>query len=204
MTKYLTFLLWILTFIDVNASCLACWEQRKVEIVLKTGDTLTGYVEWNELWISSIPNFKKWENKFPQSLVPLYENLPNKKELVLIKEFIDIKNDSITPFFCTKKELRRLLDFKQIRSIKELNEKEKKREGANDVLVLTQQEIDKLTTNPFAVLRIEEPISDTYFISYNPLINKQILRSMVSKKNYEDLIPELKSKGIIVYSISYD
>jgi hypothetical protein len=203
MTKYLTFFLLILTHNAKKASCLACWEQRKVEIILTTGDTLTGYVEWNELWIYSIPNFKKWENKFPESLVPLYENLPYKKELVLIKEFIDIKNDSIDRFYCTKKELRRILDYKQILTIKELDKKKKKREGANDVLVLTQQEIDKLQTNPFAIISIEEPVSDTYFLSYNPLITKQILQTIVPK-NYEEKIPELKSKGIIIYSISYD
>jgi len=203
MTKYLTFFLLILTFNIAKASCLACWEQRKVEIILTTGDTLTGYVEWNELWISSIPNFKKWGNKFPESLVPLYENLPYKKELVLITEFIDIKNDSIDRFFCTKKELKRMLDYKQILSIKELDKKGKKREGANNVLVLTQQEIDKLQTNPFAIISIEEPVSDTYFLSYNPLITKQILRSIIPQ-NYEDKIPELKTKGVIVYSISYD
>jgi hypothetical protein len=203
MTKYLTFFLLILTFNTTKASCLACWEQRKVEIILTTGDTLIGYVEWNELWISSIPNFKKWGNKFPESLVPLYENLPYKKELVLIKEFIDIKNDSIDHFFCTKKELKRILDYKQILSIKELDKKEKKREGANEVLVLTQQEIDELQTNPFAIISIEEPVSDTYFLSYNPLITKQILKTIVPK-NYECKIPELKTKGIIIYSISYD
>jgi hypothetical protein len=203
MKNYLTIFLLILIVIPAKAGCLACWEQRKVEIVLTTGDTLTGYVEWNELWISAIPNFKKWENKFPESLVPLYANLPYKKDLVLIKEFIDLKNDSIMPFFCTKTEFKQQLDYNQILSIKELDIYEGKREGANDVLVLTQQEINKLQTNPFAIIRVEEAASDTYFLSYNPLITKQELRSIASR-DYEDIISELKTKGVIVYSISYD
>jgi hypothetical protein len=203
MKNYLTFFLLILIVNHSQAGCLACWEQRKVEIILTTGDTLTGYVEWNELWISAVPNFKKWENKFPESLVPLYANLPYQKELVLIKEFIDLKNDSIAPFFCTKTEFKQQLDYNQILSIKELDKAEKKREGVNDVLVLTQQEIEKLQTNPFAIIRVEEAVSVTYFLSYNPLITKQELIS-IAARDYEDKIPELKTKGVIVYSISYD
>lgn len=203
MIKYLTLFLLALTVNDAKAGCLACWEQRKVEIVLTTGDTLTGYVEWNELWISNIPELEKWKDEFPESLVPFYKNVPYKKELVLIKEFIDIKNDSIDAFFCTKSELKQLLDYRQILSIKELDQNKKKREGADEVLILTQPEIDKLQTNPVAVIRIEEPVSDTYFLSYNPFINKQLLKSMIPQ-NYGDKIPELKAKGVIVYSISYD
>jgi hypothetical protein len=203
MTKYLIVFLLALTVNDAKASCLACWEQRKVEIVLTTGDTLTGYVEWNELWISTIPELEKWKDKFPESLVPFYRNAPCKKQLVLIKEFIDVKNDSIDAFFCTKNELKQLLDYNQILSVKELDISKKKREGADDVLILTQPEIDKLRTNPVAVIVIEEPVSDTCFLSYNPLITKQILRS-ITPENYRDKIPELKMKGVIVYSISYD
>jgi hypothetical protein len=203
MTKYLILFLLILSIHISKASCLACWEQRKVEIILTTGDTLTGYVEWNELWISTIPNLEKWKNKFPESIVPFYKCAPYKKELVLIKEFIVIKNDSIDSFFCTKNEFKQVLNYNQIISVKELDVKKKKYEGANDVLVLPQQEINQLQTNPFAVIRIEEPVSDTYFLSYNPSITPQILRSIIPK-NYEDKIHELKTKGVIVYSISYD
>jgi len=47
-------LLVLLLLINVSlamADCLACWELRKVEVVLKSGQRMVGFVHWNESWL---------------------------------------------------------------------------------------------------------------------------------------------------------
>lgn len=172
---------------------------------MTTGDTLTGYVQWNDLWVEDTI-------KFPRSLLirykrmdenPLTKNSPHRIKLLLIERFIDVKNDSIQPFFCTKEEWIHAIDYTKILSIKELENDEVKREGAGDVPVLTQQEIDKLKTNPLLVVRIDYSVCETWLVCYDPAIT----REMLTPKEYQDhreLVAALKSKDVIAYTISFD
>jgi hypothetical protein len=203
MKTILSLIISILSYNIAKADCLACWEQRKVEIIFTSGDTLKGYVEWNESWLTTIPNFEKWKNKFPESLRPFYMNKPYKKDFTLTKKLIVIKNDSINEFIATKNEYQIIVDFNKIKSIRELDKNSKKLSGAGDIPVFTQTEIEILQNNPFAIIRIEGPVSDTYFLIYNHLITRENLRA-INERNFEDKIDEMKQKGVIVYSISYD
>jgi hypothetical protein len=203
--KHLLFFLFILSFNFANASCLACWEQRKVEIILTNGETLTGYVQWNDLWVED-------SIKFPRSLLihfkrmdenPLTKNSPDRIKLLLIERFIDVKNDSILPFFCTKEEWIHTVDYTKILSIKELENDEVVRDGAGDVPVLTKQEIDKLKTNPLLVVRIDHSVAETCLLSYDPAITREMLTPKMYQ-DYRELVAALNSKDVIAYTVSFD
>lgn len=152
---------------------MACWVLRKVEVTLTDGTILKGYVQWNESRISESLDFNKWQNKFPESLVPYYKNLPYKRDLILIQEIFFIRNDSIGEIFASKKECLKTLDLNQIKTVKELDKNAKRLEGLGEILTFTQDEINKLKTNPIATMRIKIEPTDVYFISYNPEIERR-------------------------------
>jgi hypothetical protein len=203
MLRFILFAAMVMAFHHAKADCLACWEQRKVEIILSTGDTLTGYVAWNEAWLEDTPGGEQWKNKFPESLVAFYRNIPNHKDLMLIQKLIPVKNDSIDLFFATQKEFIKFVDLKQVKSIRELEVDTVKYQGAGKIPVFTQTEFDRLKTNPVAILEIEEPVSDTFLLSYSPLVTKEVLNS-IHNSRIDKNTDEMKQKGIIVYTIAYD
>ena len=77
---------------------MACWILRKVEITINNGDRITGFVQWNEAWLTG-NEMQKWQNKFPESLVPYYQSLNYKLEILVVKDLILVRNDSLTKLF---------------------------------------------------------------------------------------------------------
>lgn len=193
----------LMTFNIAHGSCLACWELRKVEITYNNGAVKTGYVEWNEGWISPTLNYEKWHNKFPESFVQFYNTFQPTYDVYLYTKIYPVKNDSIGEFMATTKENIIKIDFKQIKSIREIEKKAENYWGADEMPVFTLEEIEKLRTNPVALIVIQDSISDTYFLSYNPAITRKQLNA-VNENNYEQKAVELKKKGVIVYTIGFD
>jgi hypothetical protein len=207
MTKLLTFLLAILSIQTAKADCLACWELRKVEIILKNGDTLKGFVQWNEAWIPDI----EWQNRFPQSLLYYYDSLPYQDSILVHTQILTVKNDSLSEFIATKRDFLIKVHPNQIISITELNKESKKHVGAGDILLFTQEELDKLNTNPYSIYSENVHVADNYYLSYNTEIDRLDLKKLVNDlaesnpfKEYPQKLDELKRHGVIIVSISYD
>lgn len=185
-----------------NAQCVACWELRKVEITMKSGQNITGYVKWNDVWLNDVLDTAVWKNRFPESLLPYYENLGYKWDLEFITEIFVINNDSIVEFLATKAISIGNLDYTKIKSVQELDKDSKIYHGVGDIQVFTQSEIDKLKTNPVAVLFYTSGYFGTYFLSYNPAITAKEL-SRINEDNYSKMAVDLKAKGVIVYSVGF-
>lgn len=202
MTRILIFFILAIGFNVANAQCIACWELRKVEITMKTGQSITGYVKWNEIWLNDVLDTAVWKSRFPESLLPYYENLGYKWDLEFITEIFVIKNDSINEFYATKAISTGNLDYTKIQSVRELDKGSKIYRGVGDIQVFTQAEIDKLKTNPVAVLFYTSAYFGTYFLSYNPAITAAEL-SRINDDNYSKMAVDLKARGVIVYSVGY-
>lgn len=202
MIRIFAVLIALISFTPAKADCLTCWELRKVEITLNSGEVLTGYVKWNEIWLNDVLDTAVWKNRFPESLLPYFRNLSYKWDLELITEIFIIKNDSIDEFIATKAASVGNLDFTKIKSVIEIDKESKIYHGADEILLLTQPEIDRLKTNPYALFFLESSFYGTYFLSYNKAITRKEL-SKITEENSKQLIPGLKAKGVIVYTFGY-
>ena len=202
MIRILSFLIVLLSFNSAKADCLNCWELRKVEITLNNGQIITGYVKWNEIWLNDVLDTTVWKNRFPESLLPYYQNLSYKWDLEFITELFIISNDSIDEFIATKAESTGNLDFTKIKSVREIDKGAKIYHGIDEIQILSQNDIDKLKRNPVAVFYYDAGIFGTYFLSYNPAITAKVL-SGINEQNYQKMVTDLKAKGVIVYTFGY-
>ena len=202
MIRILSFLIVLLSFNSAKADCLNCWELRKVEITLNNGQIITGYVKWNEIWLNDVLDTTVWKNRFPESLLPYYQNLSYKWDLEFITELFIISNDSIDEFIATKAESTGNLDFTKIKSVREIDKGAKIYHGIDEIQILSQNDIDKLKRNPVAVFYYDAGIFGTYFLSYNPAIAHKVL-SGINEQNYQKMVTDLKAKGVIVYTFGY-
>jgi hypothetical protein len=193
----------VLVMNSAMADCLACWELRKVEFVMTNGSKQTGFVYWNEAWLDgNLKNWEKWTNRFPESFVELHRTRPDQK-VHLIRKLFTVKNDSLFEFKVTTKEELVQFDINQIKEIKEIDKDSKKYRGAGSISVYTQEEIQILNTNPFATYRVEDSMSDTYFLSYKKGVDRKHLKR-ISEATYAEQKSELKRNGVLLVTISYD
>lgn len=192
----------LLGYNAAKADCFSCWELRKVEITLKSGSMITGYIKWNDSWLNGVVDTAVWKNRFPESLVAYYENLGYKWDLEIYEEIYLIKNDSINPFVVTKPEKTGALDYEKIKTIRELDPDGKIYRGMGEILTFTQDEISKMMTNPFAVFYFDSAYYSTWFLSYSKYITAHEL-SKINADNLKEKTSELKKKGVIVYTFGY-
>jgi hypothetical protein len=202
MIRILAILIIVTGFNTARADCLNCWELRKVEITLNNGQIITGYVKWNEIWLNDVLDTAVWKNRFPESLLPYYQNLSYKWDLEFITELFIISNDSIDEFIATKAESTGNLDYTKIKSVRELDVSTKKYQGIDEIQILAQKDIDRLKSNPVAVFYYDAGIFGTYFLSYNPAITHKVLNG-INEQNYQKMVTDLKAKGVIVYTFGY-
>lgn len=204
--RYLFFLSFLFISNLAQADCLACWELRKVRIVLTNDSVRTGYVYWNEAWLgSNLKDWETWKNRFPESMVALYKITPERKIHMILKLFT-VKNDSLFEFNVTTKAHQVELYVNQIRGIEELDKTAKKYEGAGPLPVYSLEEIKLLNTNPFAFYRLEDSVSETYYLSYNKEITRKQLKEMITETNpdREAVDAILKRKKILIVDIFFD
>ena len=211
MTMRLLFfiLIAILNINNLKADCTACWELRKVEITLNNGDNIVGFVKWNDAWWNG-DNIKKWAGKFPESFVPYYQSLNYNFEILVIKELIPVANDSLNlligtknKLIATKQENLTKLDYKQIKSVIEIDKNSEHFQGAGSISVYTQEELDKLNTNPYATHYVDGVTADVYFLSYNPEITREQMKEL-GLYTYGNLCEAYSKKGVIMVMISFD
>lgn len=202
MKKILALLILVISFNTAKADCVACWELRKVEITMNSGEIITGYVKWNEAWLNDVVDTAIWKNRFPESLLPYYQNLGYKWDLELITEIFIIKNDSIDEFIATKAECQGNLDYAKIKSVREIDKGAKIYHGAEDILILKQNDIDRLKSNPYATFYFDSSFFGTFFLSYNKAITRNELNK-INEDNYQRMVTDLKAKGVIIYSFGY-
>lgn len=192
----------LLGYNTAKADCPSCWELRKVEITLKSGSRITGYIKWNESWLDGVVDTVVWKNRFPESLLAYYENLGYKWDLEIYEEIYLIKNDSINPFVASKPEKTGALDYEKIKAIKELGQDEKIYRGRGEILTFTQEEISKMMTNPFGVFYFDSAYYSTWFLSYNKYITAKEL-SRINEDNLAEKTSELRKKGVIVITFGF-
>ncbi len=183
------------------ADCLACFELRKVEIITNDGLKKTGYVYWNEAWLSG--EMQQWANKFPQSLIALYKTMPE-RPIQLIKKIYTVKNDSLFEFKVTTQEDISEVTVNQIKEIREIDKEAKKYQGVFSLDIYTLHEIKLLNTNPFATYRTEDAAGEYYYLSYSKDIDRKQLQRIEEKKYPERDIELKKNKGIIRVVVGYD
>lgn len=192
----------LLGYNAAKADCLSCWELRKVEITLKSGSMITCYIKWNEAWLNGVVDTSVWKNRFPESLVAYYENLGYKWDLEVYEEIYLIKNDSINPFVATKPEKTGALDYEKINTIRELDQDGKIYRGMGEILAFTQEEINKMMTNPLAVFYFDSAYYSTWFLNYNKYVTAEEF-SKITVDNIKEKTSELKKKGVIVFTFGY-
>jgi hypothetical protein len=202
MVRILALFILLIGFNSAKAQCYNCWELRKVELTLNNGQIITGYVKWNEIWLNDVLDTAVWKNRFPESLLPYYQNLSYKWDLEFITELFIISNDSIDEFIATKAESTGNLDYTKIKSVRELDVSTKKYQGIDEIQILAQKDIDRLKSNPVAVFYYDAGIFGTYFLSYNPAITHKVLNG-INEQNYQKMVTDLKAKGVIVYTFGY-
>jgi len=202
MIRILAFFIAILSFQSTKADCLTCWELRKVEITMTSGETVSGYIKWNETWLNDIIDTTIWKNKFPESVLPYYQKLGFTYELELFTEIFIIKNDSIDEFIATKPECQGNLDYTKIKSVRELDKGAKIYHGAEEILIFSQRDIDRLKTNPYSTFYYDSSLFGTNFLSYNKAITRNEF-SKINEDNYDRMVADFKAKGVIVYTVGY-
>jgi len=192
----------IMSFNTAQADCATCWELRKVEITMTSGQKVTGYIKWNEAWLNDVVDTAVWKNRFPESVLPYYQKLGYTYELELFTEIFIIKNDSIDEFIATKAESQGNLDYTKIKSVRELDKEAKIYHGAEEILIFTQIDIDRLKNNPYATYYYDASFFGTFFLSYNKAITRAELER-INEDNYQRMVTDLKGKGVVVYTVGY-
>lgn len=202
MKKSLILLLAVISFQTADALCLSCWELHKVDITLNNGQVITGYIKWNEAWLNDVLDTAVWKNRFPESVLPYYQNLGYKWDLEFITDIFVVKNDSISEFIATKPVSQGNLDYTKIKSIHETVPATKVYHGADEIPLLSETEINQLNTNPVATYFVDSGLFGTQFISYNKAITYQEL-SKITPENVRQMTEILRPKGVIVLSNGY-
>jgi|GEM_PF-1000035 len=202
MKKGLLVLLTLFAFGYSQATCLSCWELHKVDITLTNGQVITGYIKWNEAWLNDVIDTAVWKNRFPESVLPYYQNLGYKWDLEFISDIYTVKNDSMDEFIVTKPVCQGNLDYTKIKSIRESVPAAKVYHGADEIPLLSEAEINQLNTNPVATYLVDSGLFGTQFISYNKAITYKEL-SKITPENVHQMADALRQKGVIVFSNGY-
>uniref|UniRef100_UPI0040495C47 hypothetical protein n=1 Tax=Fulvivirga sp. TaxID=1931237 RepID=UPI0040495C47 len=179
----------------VQADCLACWSLRNVEISLTNGDTISGFVYWNDQWINT------GQSQFPQGFLEYHQDKGD-SVFIMLKKVRTVKNDSISEIKTITEDDKLLIRLDQIKSIEEINKEDEIYWGAGELQTFTLEEIEKLNTNPVAFYHKEIPVTDIYYLSYNSEIDKKKLIELSELSNQTHISYE--STGVIIITISYD
>jgi hypothetical protein len=180
----------------VQADCLACWSLRNVEISLTNGDTISGFVYWNDQWVNNNTN------QFPKNFLQFHLDRGD-SVFTLLKKVRTVNNDSIAEFKAITENDKLLIRLEQVISIKEINKEDEIYWGAGELQTFTLEEIEKLNTNPEAFYHKEIPVTDIYYLSYNSEIDKKKLIELSELSNQTHHI-SYESTGVIIITISYD
>ncbi|MTI41729.1 hypothetical protein [Fulvivirga lutimaris] len=180
----------------VHADCLACWSLRNVEISLANGDTISGFIYWNDQWVNSTK-----QNQFPKNLLEFHRDKGD-SVFTLLKEVKTINNDSISEIKAINEDDKLLIRVEQVIAIKEINKDDDIYWGAGELNTFTLEEINKLNTNPISFFHKEIPVTDIYYLSYNSEINKKKLIELSELSNQTHISYE--SMGVIIITVNYD
>lgn len=203
MKSFFVIIICVLFSFHAKADCIACWSLVKVNITLTNGDSVTGFVKWNDTWLVYTPNEIEWIDKFPESLIYYYNNNSYSSELTVIKRLYNVKIDSLIELKITSPEDLLKFDISEIRTIEKIPNNTESYSGAGDLPTFSKDNIEKLQTEPFAQVRFEASLSDVYMLSYNPEITEEQL-AVYNESNYYSKIEELNKQGVITIVVSYD
>ncbi len=196
-----TVLIIILTFITFNlsADCLSCWELYNVEITLKNGEVVKGYITWNDSWINN-------ETRKLSILEKVQYQLENTSwyELTLYHEIINLGNHlpCANGIVSTNKiDTLELNDFKNIEAIPT---KEKRYVGAGWIQNLDDESIKLLKREPVNFIREEGIVSESFYLNYNPEISLEDLKKIANDKDFWYKRKSFEKNQIIGLMYSWD
>jgi hypothetical protein len=144
------------------ADCIACFQLKGVEVILKDGRIVTGHMPWNDSWVAVRTKTKK---KFPDIVFEL-----GKTGSVSVYTHLKSIKYPINGVVATQKPLRI-----PISDVKQLIAKPGGFEGvdgATRLPVVSERIADLLQTPPEAFCTWDANVADVYWVSYNKNIPK--------------------------------
>ena len=182
--------------VSVYADCLACYSLYGVRIITFSDDTLTGYVQWNNSWADVNDEERILGYKFPENMMH-HLAMEKAHNLTLISNVYICKYPFKNAFVIT----RDCIDTIKISMIKSISTRPDSLEwvgGAGSIPMVLNTTVKMLQTKPFAQLKIEEPISVSYLLSYNKHVNKDSLAILIKQPVYiYNHLLELERKKIM-------
>jgi hypothetical protein len=182
----------------VLADCFACWELKGVQLQLKDGSALKGYMLWNKAWIQGAPSAP-----FPKLLL---QPAKGAEHIRFHSELRSILYPDSGLIVAVAPE--RLIPLDSLSDITPAPGEFEGRSGAGSIPVVAERTVKRLQQRaPFAYCKGEsEGNAVIYWISYNPEIGAKELR-MLCERPWLGLIEwneTLERNLIIRLSFSYD
>jgi hypothetical protein len=185
--KIIFILILSLLSLNLSADCLSCWELYQVEILLENGNSINGYITWNDSWINDIEIRKK---SLDEKVKYQLKNA-NWYKLVFYHETIILGNHLPLSIIVSSNKID-TLQINDFKKIIEIPTKGKKPNGAGWILHLDNASLELIKKEPINYVKTESVVAESYFLNYNPEISYEELQEIandryfwVNRKSYE-------------------
>jgi len=198
-SKVILVILIALSCVPLNtyAICLSCWSLHGVTIQLRNGQTLEGYVTWNQYRVEN-----ETQTPFPDVLLePL--------KTVQSVEFYDQLHSVTYPVqgLIVSAKSPRVIELDSLKSVSLRPHSLDKRSGAGRIPVAPARIIELLKLEPpVAYCHGDGELSTVYWLSYNPSLGEKEL-SFLCRDPWVQLIQGsklLEDNNIVRLEFAYD
>jgi hypothetical protein len=158
--------------VHASADCIACFQLKGVEVILNDGRIVTGYIPWNDSWVTG---WAETEKKFPDIVFELgkTESVSVYTHLKWIKFPIGGVVATLKPLEISIWEIKQLLakpgGFEGV-------------DGATKLPVVSERTADLLQTPPQASCTYDASVADVYWVSYNKNVTKAQIDCLCEKQ----------------------
>jgi len=185
----------LITSHDAIADCLACWNTQYVDIHLDDQQTISGFILWNNSWISYNQN-QSYDDftDYCDTLVEFYSS--DGGQLLLIK-YIDVF-DHLLPRQPIAVHQVDTIDINHIHGIQKQFHAFNGLAGAGQIPFVSQFQQSLLANAPIDQIKVPGPaLSDAYLFNYNSALRKEELALLSKELNVLDSL-------VIMIIIQYD
>jgi len=202
LSRFLVFTLITLLAIQLRADCLACWQLKHVVITLQNGESIEGYIRWNDIWVEIYSN----EDLSSRSLMEKVSQLQLDTEWYDLVVYRDIYFTGDNLPFHTIVASNRIDTIKsdQLRDLSELKMDIQSHEGAGNIMNLEDESIKLIKEKPLYYFKVEGEVSETHYLSYNPLITKEDLILISKDSKYYLKREKYEEQKVIIIVVSWD
>jgi hypothetical protein len=184
-----------------HAGCQACWTMHYVEIETIDGDIIQGYVKWNSEWYVNLEDTEiEIPQTFPEDFMKYYQNwLDGADYLNVYRNFHKIgENEDWSGYVLTNNDFF-TIGFYEIKNMKELDNPEFHVSGAQELKILTQENLKLFESKPFHVEMFNDGC-EIYFLNFNKDLTEVEFKKIVSDHMIKT--PQKLSENLIL-TISY-